>query len=101
MLGVYREASSELLDTRGCVYCAHSEPHASRTSADVLPIGAAQSVAISRCASASGTLPSHNTVGEAVATPQIAPTILKLLGLDPEALQAVDEEGTEVLPELR
>jgi hypothetical protein len=31
---------------------------------------------------------------------QIAPTILKLLGLDPNKLQAVREEGTKVLPGL-
>jgi hypothetical protein len=29
---------------------------------------------------------------------QVAPTILKLLGLDPTQLQAVEEEGTRVLP---
>jgi hypothetical protein len=29
---------------------------------------------------------------------QVAPTILKLLGLDPNQLQAVKEEGTQVLP---
>ena len=33
-------------------------------------------------------------------TPQIAPTILRLLGLDPDALQAVRIEGTQVLPGL-
>jgi hypothetical protein len=33
-----------------------------------------------------------------VETTQIAPTILRLLGLDPEALQAVQIEGTQVLP---
>jgi hypothetical protein len=33
-----------------------------------------------------------------VETTQIAPTILKLLGLDPNALQAVQEEGTPLLP---
>jgi hypothetical protein len=33
-----------------------------------------------------------------VETTQIAPTILRLLGLDPHALQAVRIEGTEVLP---
>lgn len=33
-----------------------------------------------------------------VETTQIAPTILDLLGLDPEALQAVQIEGTRVLP---
>jgi hypothetical protein len=30
----------------------------------------------------------------------VAPTILKLLGLDPQALDAVRLEGTPVLPEL-
>ena len=33
-----------------------------------------------------------------VETTQVAPTILRLLGLDPYALQAVQEEGTAVLP---
>ena len=33
-----------------------------------------------------------------VETTQIAPTILRLLGLDPSELQAVQEEGTPVLP---
>ena len=33
-----------------------------------------------------------------VETTQVAPTILQLLGLDPNALQAVDQEGTKVLP---
>ena len=33
-----------------------------------------------------------------VETTQIAPTILDLLGLDPNALQAVQIEGTQVLP---
>jgi hypothetical protein len=31
-------------------------------------------------------------------TTQVAPTILQLLGLDPNALQAVRIEGTRVLP---
>ena len=35
-----------------------------------------------------------------VETTQVAPTILHLLGLDPNALQAVQEEGTEALPGL-
>ena len=35
-----------------------------------------------------------------VATTQIAPTILRLLGLNPLALQAVRQEGTRVLPGL-
>jgi len=39
------------------------------------------------------------TVTAPVGTTQIAPTILKLLGLDPNALQAVQIEGTKVLPE--
>jgi len=33
-----------------------------------------------------------------VETTQVAPTILKLLGLDPNQLQAVQQEGTQVLP---
>ena len=36
--------------------------------------------------------------GQPVETTQIAPTILQLLGLDPNALQAVQQEGTAVLP---
>ncbi len=36
-----------------------------------------------------------------VETTQIAPTILKLLGLNPSDLQAVQIEGTKVLPGLR
>ncbi|MFG1643467.1 alkaline phosphatase family protein [Amycolatopsis sp. NPDC049252] len=40
------------------------------------------------------------TIAAPVATTQIAPTILRLLGLDPRALQAVREEGTRVLPGL-
>jgi len=35
-----------------------------------------------------------------VETTQVAPTILKLLGLDPSSLQAVQQEGTQVLPGL-
>jgi hypothetical protein len=35
-----------------------------------------------------------------VETPQVAPTILSLLGLDPNALDAVRAEGTPVLPAL-
>ena len=35
-----------------------------------------------------------------VETAQVAPTILKLLGLDPDALDAVRQEGTPVLPGL-
>jgi hypothetical protein len=35
-----------------------------------------------------------------VGTTQIAPTILRLLGLDPQALQAVQIEHTKVLPGL-
>jgi arylsulfatase A-like enzyme len=33
-----------------------------------------------------------------VETTQIAPTIMSLLGLDPNQLQAVGAEGTKVLP---
>ena len=39
-------------------------------------------------------------VHEPVETTQIAPTILKLLGLHPHDLQAVQEEHTQVLPGL-
>ena len=38
--------------------------------------------------------------GNWVETTQIAPTILKLLGLSPSSLQAVQQEGTQVLPGL-
>lgn len=38
------------------------------------------------------------TVNAAVATTQIAPTILKVLGLDPDELDAVRLEGTRMLP---
>ena len=37
-------------------------------------------------------------VDDRVETTQIAPTILRLLGLDPAALEAVRIEGTAVLP---
>ena len=40
----------------------------------------------------------HTVNGAAVRTTQIAPTILRLLGLDPTALQAVGIEGTQALP---
>ena len=42
----------------------------------------------------------HHTVSAHVDTIQIAPTILHLLGLNPEELKAVKIEGTKVLPEL-
>jgi arylsulfatase A-like enzyme len=38
------------------------------------------------------------TINAAVATTQIAPTILKVLGLDPDELRSVRLEGTRVLP---
>ena len=38
------------------------------------------------------------TVGTPVQTTQVAPTILKALGLDPKALDSVRIEGTEALP---
>ena len=41
-----------------------------------------------------------HTVTIPVTTMQVAPTILKALGLSPQALQSVREEGTEVLPGL-
>jgi hypothetical protein len=40
------------------------------------------------------------TVFDGTTTAQVAPTILKALGLDPEALDAVRAEGTAVLPEV-
>ena len=46
--------------------------------------------------SGGGVQPSVN--GTPVETTQIAPTILKLLGLDPNSLQAVQKEHTTVLP---
>jgi len=41
-----------------------------------------------------------HTVHSFVETAQVAPTILKILGLDPNALDAVRQEGTPVLPAL-
>ena len=38
------------------------------------------------------------TIHSFVETAQVAPTILQLLGLDPDRLDAVREEGTPVLP---
>jgi arylsulfatase A-like enzyme len=40
------------------------------------------------------------TVTGPVETMQVAPTVLKALGLDPNALQAVKIDGTQVLPEV-
>jgi hypothetical protein len=40
------------------------------------------------------------TVSATTTTTQVAPTILRALGLDPRALDAVREEGTTVLPEV-
>ncbi|HEY3252404.1 MAG TPA: hypothetical protein VGJ91_00595, partial [Polyangiaceae bacterium] len=41
-----------------------------------------------------------STVSTEVRTKQVAPTIVRALGLDPEALDAVRIERTAVLPEL-
>ncbi len=41
------------------------------------------------------------TVATATATAQVAPTIVMALGLDPNLLDAVQAEGTAVLPEVR
>jgi hypothetical protein len=41
------------------------------------------------------------TITSFVETTQVAPTILKLLGLDPQSLDAVRKEGTPVLPGLK
>jgi arylsulfatase A-like enzyme len=43
----------------------------------------------------------HGDSNQWVETTQVAPTILRLLGLDPGALKAVRQEGTRVLPGLR
>jgi hypothetical protein len=43
---------------------------------------------------------SRQTVSNPTTTTQVAPTILKALGLDPQALDAVRIEGTAVLPEV-
>ncbi len=43
---------------------------------------------------------SPKTVTNPVTTSQIAPTILQVLGLNPQSLQAVQKEGTQVLPGL-
>jgi hypothetical protein len=43
---------------------------------------------------------SAQTVSAPVATVQVAPTIVKVLGIDPSALDAVKREGTAVLPEV-
>ncbi len=43
---------------------------------------------------------SRHTFKDSVETRQVAPTILKALGLDPDKLKAVRQEGTEVLPGL-
>jgi arylsulfatase A-like enzyme len=40
------------------------------------------------------------TITSPVLTAQVAPTILKALGLDPDKLQAVQLQGTQVLPEI-
>jgi Type I phosphodiesterase / nucleotide pyrophosphatase len=45
-------------------------------------------------------LPRDATVGAPVEITQIAPTILQLLGLNPQSLQAVQIEDTQVLPGL-
>jgi hypothetical protein len=42
----------------------------------------------------------HKAVHSFVETMQVAPTILQLLGLDPNDLDAVRKEGTPVLPDL-
>ena len=43
----------------------------------------------------------HETVSSPVETTRVAPTILKALGLDPNSLQSVRLEHTQVLPEIR
>ena len=48
----------------------------------------------------SGAVVEHKTVSTPVSTVQIAPSILHLLNLNPNELQAVKIEGTQVLPQL-
>jgi hypothetical protein len=43
----------------------------------------------------------HGASNQWVETTQVAPTVLRLLGLNPRSLQAVQQEGTRVLPGLR
>jgi predicted AlkP superfamily pyrophosphatase or phosphodiesterase len=43
----------------------------------------------------------HRTIGKHVTTMQVAPTILRALDLDPDALDAVRKEGTTTLPGLK
>jgi hypothetical protein len=43
---------------------------------------------------------SPSTVTSPVETTQVAPTILSVLGLDPDNLTAVQQEGTQILPGL-
>ncbi len=43
----------------------------------------------------------HHTVRKHVTTTQVAPTILRVLNLDPDALEGVRKEGTTVLPGLK
>lgn len=47
-----------------------------------------------------GDVAEGKVVTSSVETTQIAPTILDLLGLNPQSLQAVKTEGTKVLPEI-
>jgi arylsulfatase A-like enzyme len=48
----------------------------------------------------SNPLAKAETISAATSTAQVAPTILQVLGLSPTALQAVQLEGTAVLPEV-
>ena len=41
-----------------------------------------------------------STVSATTTTTQVAPTIIKALGLEPSSLDAVRQEGTAVLPEV-
>lgn len=45
-----------------------------------------------------GDVAEGKVITSSVETTQIAPTILSLLGLNPQSLQAVQAEGTKVLP---
>jgi hypothetical protein len=71
------------------------ESHATAIFADTLPPGTIFESNIT-----SGPALAGRTISQAVATTQIAPTILKALHLEPTLLEGVRREGTTVLPGL-
>ena len=69
----------------------------SPTSAVPISFGGQGSATISGVVYAPGAVRPRSS-GKSVETTQVAPTVLRLLGLDPSGLQAVRIEGTQVLP---